>query len=603
MSEPTACPDDRDLHRYASGELAGPDADSVTRHLRQCETCVDAVQRLQPVATRVVGSPAGPAGGEAPPDTGDSGPPAFDFLAPPEAPGEIGRLGGYAVRRLLGSGGMGLVFLAEDVRLQRPVALKVLRPRWAAKDEFHQRFLTEARAAAALKNDHVVTIYQAGEDRGVPFLAMELLRGEPLDRWLKRGGRASVAQAVRLGKEVALGLAAAHDKGLIHRDVKPANIWLEAPKGRVKLLDFGLARPVRDERQLTQPGMTIGTPAYMSPEQARGEKLGPRTDLFSLGCVLYELLAGRVPFDGPTAVAQLSALLTQEPRPLEESNPQIPGELGGLVRRLLAKSADGRPASAREVVEALQGLERGPAGKPAPPPGAGSSVPVAAKDGADDTAVENGSRRRTTKVGTTNPRARRSARARKPVGLTAPRVAALAAAVLLALAAAGVGAFLATRGGKGVVEFVSDDPQAQIVVERGGDGVAVLDAQGQRRVELPPGDYQVRFASDPRGFLLVPHSLTLASGERLTVAVRRPPPPPPEGAPWPPGLRPPPDEAGPGPEGRPPPPRRPPPREGWRPGDPGPPPPRGDRPPPPHPGERPPPPERRPPPGERPPPP
>src|SRR5262249_17295221 len=152
----------------------------------------------------------------------------------------------------------GVVFLAEDPRLKRPVALKVVKPDAAAKAGAKQRFLREAQLAAAVKHDLVVTIYQVGEDRGVPFLPMELLQGESLDDWLKRGKRPSTAQLLRLGREIARGLSAAHDKGLVHRDVKPGNIWLEAPTGRVKLLDFGLARPAVDNVHLTQSGLIVG---------------------------------------------------------------------------------------------------------------------------------------------------------------------------------------------------------------------------------------------------------------------------------------------------------------------------------------------------------
>ncbi len=140
-------------------------------------------------------------------------------------------------------------------------------PRVAVNESARQRFLGEARAAAKIKSDHVVTIYQVGEDRGVPFLAMEFLQGEPMDRRLRRGRRPSVAQLVRLGREMALGLAAAHERGLIHRDIKPGNVWLEMPTGRVKLLDFGLARAAGADTHLTQSGAIVGTPAYMAPEQ------------------------------------------------------------------------------------------------------------------------------------------------------------------------------------------------------------------------------------------------------------------------------------------------------------------------------------------------
>src|SRR5262245_43613742 len=194
------------------------------------------------------------------------------------------RLGPYKLLKQLGHGGMGVVFLAEDTQLGRRAAVKVMRPEMAAYDpRAYERFLREARAAAAVRHDHVVTVYQVGEQNGVPYLAMELLRGITLSAYLGQRLTPTIAAAARLGREVAEGLAAAHARGLVHRDIKPGNIWLEAPNGRVKLLDFGLARPagpdVPGPDRLTGSGLVVGTPGYMSPEQARGEPLDERTDL------------------------------------------------------------------------------------------------------------------------------------------------------------------------------------------------------------------------------------------------------------------------------------------------------------------------------------
>jgi serine/threonine protein kinase len=177
---------------------------------------------------------------------------------------------------------MGVVFQAEDRHLRRPVALKVMRPTLADSAEFHRRFLREARLAAAIEHEHIVTVYQVGEDRGVPFLAMQLLHGETLEARLERaGGRLPLPEVLRVGREVAEGLAAAHAKGLIHRDIKPANVWLEEGRGQVRIIDFGLARGAQPDAQFTQAGTVIGTPAYMAPEQATGAAVDARCDLFS----------------------------------------------------------------------------------------------------------------------------------------------------------------------------------------------------------------------------------------------------------------------------------------------------------------------------------
>jgi serine/threonine protein kinase/WD40 repeat protein/DNA-directed RNA polymerase subunit RPC12/RpoP len=297
----------------------------------------------------------------------------YDFLAPPEQPGELGRIGGYRVLRVLGGGGMGVVYEAEDLQLHRPVALKVMLPALAVSESSRQRFLREGRLAAAVLNDHVVTIFQVGEDRGIPFLAMQLLQGETLEQRLKRRKKLPVPEALRIAREVAEGLDAAHQRGLIHRDIKPSNVWLEAPSplplssaagergrgegGRVKLLDFGLARAAGSDARLTQLGAIVGTPSYMSPEQANSRPVDARSDLFSLGCVLYRMCTGALPFRGADTLAILTALALQTPPPVRRLNPEVPELLSDLVEQLLAKNPDDRPLSARAVAEALAAIE------------------------------------------------------------------------------------------------------------------------------------------------------------------------------------------------------------------------------------------------------
>jgi serine/threonine protein kinase len=282
------------------------------------------------------------------------------LLAPPQGPDELGRLGSYRILKVLGAGGMGVVFQAEDVLLKRPVALKAMLPGLSAVPTSRARFLQEAQAAAAITHDHIVTIYQVGEDRSVPFLAMQFLQGETLESRLKRVGRLPVATALRVGREIAEGLGAAHLVGLIHRDIKPSNIWLEAGRDRVKILDFGLARVAYGDSNLTQSGVLVGTPAYMAPEQARGgSSTEPRSDLFSLGCVLYRLCTGQLPFKGGDTLATLTALATTQPLRVNQLNPDVPPPLADLIARLLAKAPEQRPTSAQAVVEAIRALETG----------------------------------------------------------------------------------------------------------------------------------------------------------------------------------------------------------------------------------------------------
>jgi formylglycine-generating enzyme required for sulfatase activity len=300
------------------------------------------------------------------------------FLAPPQAPDELGRLGRYRVLRELGAGGMGAVYEAEDTQLLRRVALKVMHPEAAAQADGKARFLREARAAAALTHDHIVPIHDVGEQGGVAFLVMPLLRGESLEGRLKRQRPLPLPEALRVAREMAEGLAAAHEAGLVHRDVKPANVWLEAPAGRVKLLDFGLARPVEGDAVRTPSGAVLGTPAYMAPEQAAGGKdVDFRADLFGLGAVLYELLTGRRAFPGANFVAVMANRLKGPPPAPQEVNAAVPADISGLVMRLLAEEPSQRPASAGQVAEELGSLAGPPLAAPRQAPQGPAPAPQA----------------------------------------------------------------------------------------------------------------------------------------------------------------------------------------------------------------------------------
>lgn len=281
----------------------------------------------------------------------------FNFLRAPEGPGELGRLGNYRVLKVLGAGGMGMVLQAEDPLLKRNVALKVMRAELASSEQMRRRFLREAQATAAIEHPNIVHIYQVGEDRGVPYLAMPFLKGETLDARLQREGRLPAPEVVRIGKQVADGLAAAHEHGLIHRDIKPANIWLEASTGWVKIVDFGLARAAVDDTHLTATGTVLGTPAYMAPEQARSESVDHRCDLFSLGAVLYRMTTGELPFKGKDTMSILMSLANTVPKPVHELYPGTPRPLSDLIAQLLAKDQNKRPASAKAVSQALTEVE------------------------------------------------------------------------------------------------------------------------------------------------------------------------------------------------------------------------------------------------------
>jgi serine/threonine protein kinase/TolB-like protein len=362
----------QDLQRFFLGQDDDTAARDIENHLSDCPRCVATLDCLdvsdelveaahargrqadQPFQTdRVAGLIERLKALNGPTKTDVSGETCTPLFAPAQAPEEIGRLGSYRIQQVLGSGGMGIVYLAEDMRLQRPVALKMLRPTLAEDAQARQRFLREARATAAVVSDHIVPIYEVNEDRGLPFLAMPVLRGETLADRMAREGRLPADEVRRIGRAAAKGLEAAHRQGLVHRDIKPANIWLELTEegapGRVKLLDFGLVQTANERGSLTEYGAIVGTPEYMAPEQAKGEPVDARSDLFSLGSVLYAMAADRPPFHASNSLATLRSVCEDTPAPLEELAPDLPEDIVELIQKLHAKDPSHRCQSAKEV--------------------------------------------------------------------------------------------------------------------------------------------------------------------------------------------------------------------------------------------------------------
>lgn len=280
---------------------------------------------------------------------------ASRLLSPPSHPEMMGRIGRYDVERMIGSGGMGLVFKAHDTELNRPVAVKLLAPYLAENGSARKRFAREARAAAAVVDEHVVAIHnvESGEDpEKPPFLVMKYIAGGSLQQRLDHDGPLNVCEILRIGMQIAKGLSAAHAQGLIHRDVKPSNILLDEGVERALLTDFGLARAENDAC-LTRSGFHAGTPHYMSPEQIRGEAIDGRSDQFGLGCVLYAMCTGHPPFRADSSYAVLRRITDDNPRPVREINPDLPVWLDQIVTKLLSKSPDDRFESVEEVAELL----------------------------------------------------------------------------------------------------------------------------------------------------------------------------------------------------------------------------------------------------------
>jgi Protein kinase domain len=415
------------------------------------------------------------------------------FLAPSDKPGVLGRLGHYEVRELIGRGGMGVVLKAFDEQLHRVVAVKVMAAQLATNATARVRFTREARAAAAVAHDHVVTIHAVEEAGGLPYLVMQCVAGGSLQDRLDRAGPLGLAAVLRIGMQAASGLAAAHAQGLVHRDVKPANILLEDGVERVKLTDFGLARAAADA-SLSQSGMIAGTPQYMSPEQAEGKLVDARSDLFSLGSVLYAMCTGRPPFRAGTSIAVLKRLCEETPTPIRETNPEIPDWLVAVVAKLHAKDPASRFQSAAEVASVL-GQQLAHVQQP-------SVIPLPAV-------------------------------ARSPEDPAAParrRRWAVATAVLVALVTA-LGTTEATGitnvrttivrvfTPDGTLVVATDDPDVKVTVE--ADGGLVITGAGLEEIRLRPGSYRLRATKDGTPVALDRDLVTITRGDKQVVRVRR----------------------------------------------------------------------------------
>jgi serine/threonine-protein kinase len=281
---------------------------------------------------------------------------------PPGIPEPTEIAGRYQVVQKLGAGAFGTVYKAKDKILGRMVAIKTIRMEGLAAaaagvEEMVARFEREARVSAQLKHPNIVTIYDVGLSNGLSYLAMEFIDGVGLDKIIAQAGKLPVDRAASIGAQVAEGLDFAHKNGVVHRDIKPANIMIEAGD-RVKVTDFGIAKATDSGEHLTVTGSLLGTPSYMSPEQARGQELDGRSDLFSVGCLLYEMVTGRKAFRGDSITALLFKIITEEPPPLRENDPEIPDELERIILKALSKAPETRYTSGAELAADLTALTR-----------------------------------------------------------------------------------------------------------------------------------------------------------------------------------------------------------------------------------------------------
>ncbi|MEM9064578.1 MAG: protein kinase, partial [Planctomycetota bacterium] len=369
----TTCANAEQLERYLNDQMDPHEEAQIESHLSVCTECQHALEAAggnadwwSEVRTSVLSNPAPEDQDQ---DAHESTRGILNLLAPTDDPEMLGRIGHYEVQGVVGEGSTGVVLRAVDPRLHRVVAIKVLAPTVGLSGPARQRFEREARAVAAVVHDHVVPIYSVDEHQGLPYIVMPYVSGSSLGARIQRDGPLGTREAARVGFQVARALAAAHALGIVHRDVKPANVLVEGSVDRVAVTDFGLAS-VAGEASMTYSGTIQGTPHYMSPEQARGDAVDPRTDLFSLGSLLYEACTGHPPFQAQTVFGVIRRVCETEPKPIRAVNPDIDEWLEVFVARLMSKQLDTRFQSAHEVAEAL-GAElaymQNPSGTARPP--------------------------------------------------------------------------------------------------------------------------------------------------------------------------------------------------------------------------------------------
>ena len=429
---------------------------------------------------------------------------SLDFLEPCDVPGRLGKIGPYEVIDAIGRGGMGVVLRAHDTKLNRTVAVKVMAPEFAANATARKRFLREAQAAAAIVHPHVITIHAVEQTEKTPYLVMECVDALSLEAKIDRCGHLELKEILRIGAQIAAGLAAAHAHGLVHRDIKPSNILLENGVERVKITDFGLARAV-DDVEVTRCGEVLGSPPFMSPEQAQGKTVDARSDLFSLGTVLYAMCTGRSPFRAESTVAVLRRVCDDVPRPIPEVNPEIPEELIAIIDRLLAKDPADRFQTAEEVSDLLMRYLAHLQDPATSPPPERTSIQPAADGRTPGKGLSRGSRWR-----------------RRALMIAAALLLVIGVSVA-ATEATGVthltAAILRIATGAGTLVVEVDDPQVKITID--GEYLVITGA-GPQEVRLKPGQHQVRAAKG--GQVVKQELVTIERGGRRAVRVALEPP-------------------------------------------------------------------------------
>jgi serine/threonine protein kinase len=522
------CPDPQVLSDYVLGKLDPRSSGECENHLAQCEPCIETINGLnindtfhelvaQPenvqslpldqqnadpgvvnnLIHRMVDFHPAASGGNRLNQSGANVADVIELLEPAESDDELGRIEHYRIERVLGAGSTGGVFYAVDENLNRPVAIKVLRP--SLGDAARERFVAEARATAKLIDANVVTIFHVGVAQRLAYIVMQWLPGETLEQRLQRERQLSWEQVSTLGRQVASGLAAAHQQGLVHRDIKPANLWI-TESTEIKILDFGLVRIMDEDPRLTCTGMIAGTPCYMSPEQSRGDKLDARSDLFSLGCVLYQCLTGRLPFASPNALATLQSIQRDLPVTPRTLDPSIDEDASDLIMTLLEKSPHRRPDSAQQLLKAFED------------PRADWQFTAARysdhQDAVQPSAANVG--------GKASPATRSRSTFFWPL-----------AGLMLAMFGWGGYVFgpqvIQVMTDQGEIVINTNDPDVQVEILNDGQRVEIVDLKTKQKLQIKSGDYQIKPVGDSNSISIDKSSLTLRRGEKAIVTVTKKP--------------------------------------------------------------------------------
>ncbi len=527
------CPSGNQWERFLQDDLDDSSCESIERHLDACIKCAADFKKLfesfsDPLEASLVGALRGfPRSGPAVEDerkylqdlverinrmgpdratielplTQERAAEILWLLEPGGHPKSLGCLAHYDLIEILGAGSSGVVFAARDLLLEREVAIKILRPTLGPSAQ--DRFLSEARAIASLVHDNIVMIYEVGQDSGLAYFTMPWLPGETLERRLQRVTFLPEPETKTLTKQICAALEVAHQRQLVHRDIKPANIWLDSKSGQCKLLDFGLARAAELDTTMTATGVLAGTPSYMSPEQARGEELDYRSDLFSMGCLMYRCMTGRLPFVGNGILGTLQAIQHVEPPAPSDVNSACSPDMSRLISALLAKDPLNRPASAIQVRDAIDmPVEKWPFLRTA------------------DSETTNCGNLSKTKSSSKRPTDNHIAY-RPPVRhfLIALLIGGFAFAFGLMLPDV-----LRIRTSDGEIIIETDDPNVQVEVLQDGQLIHILDTRSQRSLKIAAGTYSIqpsRSVSDEATFRISPGIVELTRGEQQIVKVTK----------------------------------------------------------------------------------